>query len=305
MTKVERAAAPPDAVAAATPRRGPGFMHGLSPSMAVAVAALTVLLIVSAVYPLLPVSDAYTQNLALRTRPLLTLGPDGTLHLLGTDSLGRDLLSRVALAGRISLLLAAGAVVVSMILGTALGLAAGYVGGRLDNAIMSLADIQLAVPRIMIIIAVVAVVGPSLTNLAIILGVTSWVGYARVVRAQTFSLREREFVQAARALGATPTRIMLRHILPNAFPAVLILSSFELGQMVVLEASLSYLGLGVQPPLPAWGSMIYDGQAFLRTHPHLTILPGVAIFTIVAGVNFLTQAFTSERLVIGAAEANA
>lgn len=305
MDKTEHAVAPPTAAAAARPRRRPGFLRGVSPSMGVAAAALAVVVVVSAVYPLLPMSDAYTQDLQLRTRPLLTFGPDGTLHPLGTDPLGRDLLSRVALAGRISLLLAAGAVVVSMIIGIALGLAAGYVGGRLDNAIMSLADIQLAVPRIMVIIAVVAVVGPSLTNLAIILGVTSWVGYARVVRAQTLSLREREFVQAARSLGATSARIMLRHILPNAFPAVLILSSFELGQMVVLEASLSYLGLGVQPPLPAWGSMIYGGQAFLRTEPLLTIVPGIAIFVVVAGVNFLTQAFTAERAVIGSAEANA
>lgn len=280
-------------------------MHGVSTSTRVAAAALAVVVLVSAVYPLLPVSDAYTQNLHLRTSPLLTVGPDGTLHLLGTDALGRDVLSRIALAGRISLLLAAGAVAVSMIIGVALGLAAGYSGGRLDNAIMSLADIQLAVPRIMVIIAVVAVVGPSLTNLAVTLGVTSWVGYARVVRAQTLSLREREFVHAARSLGATSARIMLRHILPNAFPAVVILSSFEFGQMVVLEASLSYLGLGIQPPLPAWGSMIYGGQAFLRTEPLLTILPGMAIFIVVAGVSFLTQAFTAEREVIVSTQANA
>lgn len=273
--------------------------------MAIAAVAFAVVVVGSVVYPLLPASDAYTQNLGLRTRPPLTIGPDGSLHPLGTDSLGRDLLSRLALAGRISLLLAVGAVVVSTILGTALGLAGGYVGGRVDNGIMGLADIQLAVPRILLVIAVVAVVGPSLTNLAIILGVTSWVGYARVVRAQALSLREREFVQAARALGATPTRIMLRHILPNAFPPALILSSFELGQMVVLEASLSYLGLGVQPPLPAWGSMINEGQAFLRTFPLLAILPGIAIFVVVAGVNFLTQAFTSERLVTWSPEANA
>lgn len=269
-------------------------MTGNSPSMAIAAAGLALMVIISAIYPLLPVSDAYTQDLQLRTRPPLTVGPNGVPHVLGTDALGRDVLSRIALAGRISLLLAAGAVALSLAIGVTLGMMAGYAGGRTDNGIMSVADIQLAVPRIMVIIAVVAVVGPSLTNLAIILGVTSWVGYARVVRAQTLSLREREFVVAARSLGATPTRIALRHILPNAFPAVLILASFEFGQMIVLEASLSYLGLGIQPPLPAWGSMIYSGQPFLRTDPLLTILPGLAIFLVVAGVSFITQAFTAE-----------
>ncbi len=266
-----------------------------SPSLAVASGFLLVIVLASFVVPLLPGTDPYAQDLSARTKPPLFVSLSGQVYLLGTDSLGRDLLSRLALAGRISLLLAGVAVIVSCALGTTLGLVAGYAGGRIENVIMTLADIQLSIPRILLIIAVVAVVGPSLTNLALILGATSWVGYARVVRAQALSLREREFVLAARALGAPARRILGRHILPNAFPPALILASFEIGQMVVLEASLSFLGLGVQPPLPAWGSMINEGQAFLRSFPWLMILPGVAIFMVVAGVNFVTQSFTAER----------
>lgn len=267
------------------------------PSVSTLLAAMFLALIVVAsfLFPLLPICDPYTQDLLARTKPPMSVGSNGVLHILGTDSLGRDLLSRVTVAGRTSLLLAVSAVAVSLLLGTALGLLAGYAGGVVDNILMTLADIQLSIPRILLVIAVVAVVGPSLTNLALVLGVTSWVGYARLIRAQTLSYREREFVQAARALGATPQRLMGRHILPNAFPPLLILASFELGQMVILEASLSFLGLGVQPPLPAWGSMIFEGQPFLRSFPWLMILPGLAIFMVVAGVSFLTQWFTSEH----------
>ncbi len=264
-------------------------------SAAIGVGLLLVIVLGSVVIPLLPSGDPYTQELAARAKPPLYVGRSGQTHLLGTDSLGRDLLSRLALAGRISLLLAGSAVAVSTVIGTALGLTAGYVGGRVENAIMALADIQLSIPRILLVIGVVAVVGPSLTNLALTLGVTSWVGYARVVRAETLSLREREFVLAARGLGLSARRIMARHVLPNVVPSVLILASFEIGQMVVLEASLSFLGLGVQPPLPAWGSMINEGQAFLRSSPWMMIFPGLAIFMVVAGVNSLTQSFTSER----------
>ena len=262
--------------------------------MGLAVFLLVSLVLFSLVVPVLPSSDPYTQDLALRTKPPLYVDRGGRLHLLGTDALGRDLLSRMALAGRISILLAGGAVLVSMLIGTTLGLAAGYTGGRLEHLIMALADIQLSIPRVLLVIAVVAVVGPSLAKLALTLGATGWVAYARLIRGQALSLREQEFVQAARAVGAAPKRIMVRHILPNVLAPVLILASFEIGQMIILEASLSFLGLGVQPPLPAWGSMINEGQAFLRTFPLLMILPGLAIFTVVAGINFLTRAFTFE-----------
>ena len=290
--RTEAIVAPPTRVEGARRR----LLHRrLSVSATLAAGFLLLIVLTSLIYPLLPASDPYTQDLLGRTKPPLYVGRTGVLHLLGTDSLGRDLLSRVTLAGRTSLLLASSAVIVSLIIGTALGLLAGYAGGKIDNLLMTLADIQLSIPRILLVIAVVAVVGPSLTNLALVLGVTSWVGYARLMRAQALSYREREFVLAARALGATAQRLMGRHILPNAFPPVLILASFEIGQMVILEASLSFLGLGVQPPLPAWGSMISEGQPFLRSFPWLMILPGLAIFMVVAGVSFLTQSFTAEQ----------
>jgi peptide/nickel transport system permease protein len=266
-----------------------------SASTTLATALLAVVVLGSLVVPLLPWIDAYTQHLADRTQPPMSVFGTSQMHVLGTDALGRDLLGRLALAGRTSLLLALSAVAVSLAIGTTLGLLAGYAGGATDNLIMGLADIQLSVPRILLLIAVVAVVGPSLINLALVLGFTSWVGYARLIRAQTLTLREREFVLAARGLGASPEVLMLRHILPNAFPPLLILSSFEIGQMVTLEASLSFLGLGVQAPLPAWGSMINEGQPFLRSFPWLMILPGAAIFVVVGGVNFLTQSLTGER----------
>jgi peptide/nickel transport system permease protein len=275
--------------------RWSAFRPRLSGSALIAATLLTVLVLASIGLPLLPITDPYTQNLADRTQAPLSVSRTGQLHVLGTDALGRDLLSRLAVAGRTSLVLALSAVLVSLAIGTLLGLLAGYAGGTTDNLLMGLADIQLSIPRILLVIAVVAVVGPSLTNLALVLGVTSWVGYARLIRAQTLALREREFVLAARGLGAAPGWLMLRHILPNAFPPALILASFEIGQMVTLEASLSFLGLGIQPPLPAWGSMINEGQPFLRSFPWLMILPGVAIFIVVAGVNFLTQSFTGER----------
>ncbi len=268
-------------------------------SRVVAAVLLACVVLAAAVVPSLPSSDPFSQNLSARVRPPFYVDDDGTMHLLGTDVLGRDLLSRLTLAGRYSLLIAGSAVSLSLIVGTLLGLVAGYIRGWLSMVIMSLADIQLAVPRVLLLIAVVAVVGSSLPNLIVVLGLTSWVPYARVIRAQVLSLRDREFVLAARSIGAAPSRIALYHVLPNAFGPALVIASFEFGQIILLEASLSFLGLGVQPPAPSWGNMIAEGQKYLQTAPWLTILPGLAIFMVVAGVNFLSRAFTAERYVSG------
>ena len=185
--------------------------------------------------------------------------PDGVFYLLGTDTLGRDMFSRLALAGQVSVLIGAGAVVFSLVVGVGAGLVAGYFRGAVESAIMGLADLQLSIPRILLLIAVTAVVGSGEVKLTLLLGATSWVAYGRVARAMALTLRNREFVLAAITQGATSTWNIRKHLLPNVAPQMLIVASSEFGQIVLLEASLSYLGLGVQPPLPSWGAMVSGG----------------------------------------------
>lgn len=262
-------------------------------SMLFAAAMLTSILAVIVIVPFLPFYDPYEQDImAGLLRPGTEL--DGRVYLLGTDFLGRDMLSRIALAGRVSLLIALSAVAISLVIGVLLGLLAGYFRGIVENLIMGLADLQLAVPRILVVIATTAVLGPDLVTLTILLGLTSWVSYGRVARAMAMSLREREFVLSAETQGAGTRWNLQRHILPNVMPQMLILASYELGQIIVIEAALSYLGLGVQPPMPSWGMMISEGQQFLEIEPYLSLLPGLAIFMLVAGAQFLSQRFTPE-----------
>ena len=219
---------------------------------------------------------------------------NGQLSIFGTDKLGRDILSRLALAGRVSLFIGLSAVAVSMVIGVILGLVAGYFRGWTETIIMGFADLQLSVPRVLLLIAVTAILGSTVFNLTILLGLTSWVAYGRVARALSLSLREREFVLSAITQGATPAWNIRKHLLPNVLPQMVIVGSFELGQIIVLEAALSYLGLGIQPPLPSWGLMISEGQSYLEINPWLTVIPGLALFMLVAGVQFLTRSLTTE-----------
>jgi peptide/nickel transport system permease protein len=221
------------------------------------------------------------QELALRLE-----GPTG-LHWFGLDELGRDIFARVLAGARISLLVGIVVVGISASLGVALGSIAGYFGGRIDEAISRVMDILLAFPGLLLAIAMVAVLGPSLTNVILALALIGWVGYARLVRGQVLRAREFEFVQAARALGATTTRILARHIVPTALPAVTVQATLGMGGAILAEASLSFLGLGVQPPTPSWGTMLSYGKAHLLEAPHLTIFPGLAIAVLVLGFNFL------------------
>ena len=204
------------------------------------------------------------------------------------------MLSRIALAGWVSLFIGLSAVAVSMVIGVALGLIAGYFRGWIEAAIMGLADLQLSIPRVLLLIAVTALFGATVMKLALLLGLTSWVAYGRVARAMALSLREREFVLSAITQGATPAWNIRKHLLPNVLPQMVIVGSFDLGQIIMLEASLSYLGLGVQPPLPSWGLMISEGQSYLESNPWLAVIPGMALFMLVAGVQFLTQSITAE-----------
>ena len=259
-----------------------------------AIAMLVAVILLVTIIPWLPGYAPYTQDLASSLLPPFDRLDNGQLSIFGTDKLGRDILSRMALAGRVSLFIGLSAVAVSMVIGVILGLVAGYFRGWTETIIMGFADLQLSVPRVLLLIAVTAILGSTVFNLTILLGLTSWVAYGRVARALSLSLREREFVLSAITQGATPAWNIRKHLLPNVLPQMVIVGSFELGQIIVLEAALSYLGLGIQPPLPSWGLMISEGQSYLQINPWLTVIPGLALFMLVAGVQFLTRSLTTE-----------
>jgi peptide/nickel transport system permease protein len=231
--------------------------------------------------PLLTSYDPNAQELARRLE-----GPSLS-HLLGLDELGRDILARILAGARISLLVGLVVVSISSVTGMLFGSVAGYFGGRVDDVISRVVDVLMAFPGILLAIALVAVLGPSLRNVVLALSVIGWVGYARLVRGQALRARELEFVQAARALGAGSSRIVLRHVLPTAFPSVVVQATLGMAGAIIAEAALSFLGLGVQPPTPSWGTMLDAGRSHLFDAPHLTIFPGVAIAILVLGFNFL------------------
>ncbi|MCA1563559.1 MAG: ABC transporter permease [Acidobacteria bacterium] len=225
--------------------------------------------------------DPTAQVLALRLE-----GPSIS-HPFGLDELGRDILSRVLAGARVSLLVGLAVVSVSSVLGVLLGSIAGYFRGGIDDVISRVIDVLMAFPGILLAIAIVAVLGPSLVNVVLALSVIGWVGYARLVRGQALRTRELEFVQAARALGARSPRILLWHVVPSAIPAVIVQATLGMAGAIIAEAALSFLGLGVQPPTPSWGTMLDAGRAHLFDAPHLTIFPGMAIAVLVLGFNFL------------------
>ena len=225
--------------------------------------------------------DPSAQELALRLE-----GPS-RLHWLGLDELGRDILARVMSGARISLFVGLVVVSVSASIGAVMGSLAGYYGGVVDEVISRIIDILLAFPGLLLAIALVAVLGPSLTNVALALSLIGWVGYARVVRAQVLQAREFEYVAAARAIGAATPRILIRHVLPAALPALMVQATLGMGGAILSEAALSFLGLGVQPPTPSWGAMLNYGRAHVLDAPHLTVFPGLAIALVVLGMNLL------------------
>ena len=236
--------------------------------------------------PLAP-HDPIEQEILLRLTPPAWLERGTWAHPLGADQLGRDLLSRIIFGARISLLIGLLSVAISLPLGVGIGLLAGYFGGRLDDLMMRLADIQLAFPFILLAITIAGVLGPSPRNVILILGIGGWVVYARVARGQVLSLRETEFIQAARGLGGSHARILLRYLLPNIVTPITVIATFAVAQMILLESSLSFLGLGVQPPTPSWGGMLNEGRAYTTLAWWLTTFPGAAIMLTVLGINFL------------------
>jgi peptide/nickel transport system permease protein len=237
--------------------------------------------------PLLAPVDPTVQDVTHRLKAPGWTTPEGRVSLLGTDHLGRDILSRLIFGARISLVIGVSAVALAGTLGTLLGLVAGYQGGRVDDFVMRLTDTMLAMPFILLALAVIAVLGPSLRNIIFVLGITSWVSYARVVRAEVLTLRTREFVSAAQALGGGGRRIVFRHLLPNVLTPVIVIATLEVARMIILESALSFLGLGVQPPTPTWGGMLADGRAYLSTAWWQATFPGLSIMLTVLGINLL------------------
>jgi peptide/nickel transport system permease protein len=229
--------------------------------------------------------DPTEQDIGERLKAPLTRDAGGRVHVLGTDHLGRDILARIVFGARPALMVGFAAVAISGVLGMMAGLLAGYFGGRVDDVLMRLADIQLAFPFILLAIAVIGVLGPSLTTIICVIGVSSWVVYARIVRGAALSLREREFVQAAQALGSRDGRILMRHVLPNVFTPWLVVATLDMARVIVIESALSFLGLGVQPPTPTWGGMLADGRVYISTAWWLATFPGLAILMTVLGIN--------------------
>ena len=246
---------------------------------------ILVLIIVAALFaPVLAPRDPARQDLE---QDLLTYSRS---HPLGTDKLGRDILSRTIYGGRVSLSVGLATVTLSLAIGLAIGSLSGYAGGWVDQLLMRLVDILLAFPGILLAIAFTAVLGPGLHHVVIALCLIGWTGYARLVRGEILALREREFVQAAQALGCKPYRVVVRHLLPNLLPPLLIQATFGLAAAIIAEGSLSFLGLGAEPPTPSWGAMLNEGRQFLLVAPHLTAYPGLAIMITVLGLNLLGDA---------------
>jgi peptide/nickel transport system permease protein len=237
--------------------------------------------------PQLAPSDPTKLHFDTRLIPPVWLPGGSAAHLLGTDNLGRDILSRVLYGSRVSVIVGFSAVCIATVIGVAAGLAAGYYGGSIDVAISRVVDAFVSIPFIILALATIGALGPGLLNLIIVLGAAGWVSFCRVVRGETLALGAREFVLAARASGQTSRRILSRHLLPNVAPSVIVLATLEVAATILAESSLSFLGLGVQPPTISWGAMLADGREYVATGWWLATFPGLAITVTVLGIIFL------------------
>jgi peptide/nickel transport system permease protein len=235
-------------------------------------------------------ADPNEQNLLARFARPASRSADGTLAILGTDQLGRDILSRVVHGAKTSVLIGLSAVLVAGAVGTSLGLVAGMRGGLWDHAIMRLADMQFAFPFILLAITVIGVLGASVRNIILVVGLSNWCAYARVVRAETLATREKAFVDAARALGVPLGSIVWRHVLPNVSASLIVVATFGVAGAILTEAGLSFLGLGVPLAIPSWGGMLAEGRQFIDTRYWLALFPGAALFVTVMGINLVGDA---------------
>jgi peptide/nickel transport system permease protein len=239
---------------------------------------------------LLAPADPGEPRLLARFTPPAARAADGTLAVLGTDQLGRDILSRLIYGARTSVLIGLSAVGLAGVLGTGLGLAAGIRGGLCDHAIMRLADMQFAFPFILLAITVVGILGASVRNIVLVVGLSTWVAYARVVRAETLAVREKAYVEAARALGLSLPRLVLRHVLPNVSASLMVVATFGVAAAILTEAGLSFLGLGVPLHIPSWGGMLAEGRQYVDSRYWLALFPGAALFVTVMAINLLGDA---------------
>jgi ABC-type dipeptide/oligopeptide/nickel transport system permease subunit len=254
-------------------------------------AVVLALIVGSAVFaPYLAPYDPLSVNIRHRLGPPAWMEGGTWAHPLGTDQIGRDLLARMIYGGRVSLLIGVAAVLISSTIGVLLGLAAGYFSGRLDWTIMTVINVMLTFPFVLLALAVIAVLGTSLINMIIVLGVADWPLYARVIRAETLAIREREFVVAGRALGMSHLRIMFRQIFPNLVSVIVVIATLQVARVIILESFLSFLGLGVQPPIPAWGNMLGEGRVYMLNSWWIAAFPGLAIFVTTLAINLMGNA---------------
>ncbi|MGE0801198.1 MAG: ABC transporter permease [Lautropia sp.] len=256
-----------------------------SPTGTLGISLLILFVLAVLILPELGIADPIRGNLLQRMRPPTLSWTGLGAHPLGTDQLGRDVFSRIVYGGRITLLVGLAAVALGAAVGVAFGVVAGFFGGVPDRILMRLADMQLSIPLLLLALIVIAVLGPGLRNLILVIALVSWVRYARVVRGQVLSLREHEFIQSARALGANSLYIMTRHVLPNVATPIMVVATLELARVIILEASLSFLGLGVGAPTPSWGAMLADGRRYISTAWWIGVFPGLAILLTVLAVN--------------------
>ena len=286
-TPIETAeiASPPPRAPRASLRRLWRFKWGL------AAAGILLVIIASAVCaPWIVANDPLSVDIRHRLAPPAWMDGGTPAHVLGTDQIGRDLLSRVIHGGRVSLIIGVTAVLISSTIGVLLGLVAGYAGARVDWIIMTLVNVMLTFPFVLLALAVIAVLGPSVINMILVLGVADWPLYARVIRAETLAIREREFILAGRALGMSHLRIMFRQMLPNLVSVIVVIATLQVARVIILESFLSFLGLGVQPPIPAWGNMLGEGRVYMLNSWWIAAFPGLAIFVTTLAINLMGNA---------------
>lgn len=258
-----------------------------SPRILAGVIGLALLTVVALFPNLFTDQNPRTIDLRARFQPPVWVEGGQPQHLLGTDRLGRDILSRTVYATRVSLLVGVASTLFASVLGVTLGVISGYYRGWLDVVIMRIADVQLGIPPLLLVIAVAGVLGPSLRNVILILGISGWVIYARTARAMVLSLSQQDFIQSARAIGAKTPRILLRHLLPNLIIPLIVIASQQTALMILRESTLSFLGIGVPPEVPTWGSIISDGRVVIAYAWWISLVPGLALLTTVLAVNFL------------------
>jgi peptide/nickel transport system permease protein len=248
---------------------------------------IVVIVLIALLAPVLALHDPYAQSLILRLRPPVWMEGGSWAHPLGTDHLGRDYLSRLIYGAQISLTIGICTAMISGVLGTVLGVLAGYFGGRIDAVITFLVTVKLSIPTILLALAVVQLVGGSLTVVVLVLGFLLWHQFALVARAVTMQIRDMDYITAARTIGCSRARILLTEVMPNLMNQIIVVLTLTIASAIVIEAALSFLGVGVKPPLPSWGIMIAEGRAHIFFRPWLVMIPGVALFVLVLSINLL------------------